>query len=214
MRTIPNYRIEYLTLERAKELLADGIEEAFHDALHFAWGEWKKKHPKLIALPSGSFRAIGIHEMALEKLRELLADHPRVTIVDPKPGVRRAHFLIKDARGVVRMIAQSKKLDGQRRTSNIMTREARNFDAQRPIPDLPMGPRVTLGYRVVEGGTEIVTEGVYTIYKKAEWVFELCSDRGVEQLRIPAAAAAPKRRVTAKEGVARRRTKESASGDE
>jgi hypothetical protein len=203
MRFTANSAIEYLPVGEARALLSDGIEDAFHDAMHWAWAKWKDGHPGLLTLPSRSLRAMGLHELALEKLNELLADHARVIIAPPRPGVRRAHFAIKDTQDVIRMIVQTKKLDPMHRTRNIMTTEARHFDAQRAIPGIPVGPRVTLGYRVVNGGTDIATDAVYRVHRKVEWNFELCTNRVVEQLRLPdnRTATAAKPRVTGKAGI-------------
>ena len=135
-------------------------------------------------------------------------------VVDAKPGVRRAHFLIKDAKGVVRMVVQTKKLDHRRRTSNIMTREAAAFNAQRPIRGLPLGPRVTLGYLVVNGGTGTSSPrpsiGFWAGRRSGASSYAL--DRMAAQLRLPVDAPAAKPRVTGKKGVAKPAGKESGQG--
>jgi hypothetical protein len=182
----------------ARALLADGIEEAFDKAMHQAWREWRERHPSFLTLPSSTLRALGVHEMAVERVSAELENHPRVLIVPQVPGRRRAHFLIKDRDDVVRMIVQTKKLDRALRTSNLRTREAVRFDAQRPLPGLPMGPRLTLGYRIEEHGTKIVTEAVYRIDRKPEWHYELSGGAAVEQLPLVATST---RRIRAKPGV-------------
>jgi hypothetical protein len=207
VKIISNEHVEYISLADAQALLGDGIEDAFHDAMHWAWGKWKEKHPDLLPLPSHALRAMTVHELTIERLRETLVGHTRVVFVEPRPGRRRAHFLIKDERGVIRLVIQSKKLDGHRRTKNIKTNEARRFDNGHPILGIPIGPRLTLGYIVVEKGTEIVTENVYRRGRTLEWSYPLGSKRGVEQLHLPEKqeTAKPKRRVTAKDGVQTKR---------
>ena len=201
MLFISNGDLEYLPVDEARRLLRDGIEDEFHDAMHWAWGRWKAKHPDLWALPSRTLRATGIHELVVGRLAERLDGHARVVRVDPQPGIRRAHYLIKDSDGIIRVIIQTKKFDVMNRTRNIRTKEAILFDAQQPVLGIPVGPRITLGYRVVESGTGIVTEAAYRRHGALAWKFELCTDRVVEQMHLPAAAAGTKRRVTGKAGI-------------
>ena len=84
-----------------------------------------------------------------------------------------------------RLIIQLKKLDRDLRTANYPTPQATRFDAQREIPGLVAGTRLTLGYRLNATSQELATVAIVCQGPLLpRWWYEL----GVED---PAAALSP-----------------------
>lgn len=186
MVEIANDTIEYFAPERAKHLLRGGVGESFYDALRHGFATWKRTFPSMLVLPSNTMRAICINEISLDEACNGLSAHPRVRFMEAIPGRRRALFAVRDDHGDVGMIVQIKKLDKERRTRNIPTREARRFASQQPLKGIPIGPRITIGYRLINDGTDLVVEAVYwRSGRKSEWHFPLLGDVVVQQMPMP-----------------------------
>lgn len=192
---------EYLTRDEARALLADGLEEGLRDAIRAGFKRYKAGHPVMLALPSKTLRALTVHEIIVDEIRNRLGDHPRVRVFDAQPGGRRFLVGVIDKTGIIRLLLHVKKLNANRGTTNYPTRTARAFVGQLPLAGVPAGVRLAAGYREIEEATDIVPELAYELTRgRVLWHFELGGTASVEQLQLnPQPDAAP--RVRAKPGV-------------
>ena len=74
------------------------------------------------------------------------------------------------------LVVRFKKVDEDLRTSNFPTPTALLFDSQAPLPGIPLGDRVTVGYLLNEFETSIL--GVFVILAKSDrvlWSYELAA---------------------------------------
>jgi len=190
-----------LSEEEAKAIL-EPFHDQFYGLIAAGVGRWKAEVSPAFSRPTSSFRHQAIHALHVEEARARLGDAKDVKILEPtrqrarvkaapvlgtrrkrtsRPeGAGRFLLLIEDL-----VVVQLKKLDRDLRTANYPTAQAVRFDAQQLIPGVPVGTRVTLGYRLNATAQEIAAVAIVCqgpLFPR--WWYEL----GVED---PVAALSP-----------------------
>jgi hypothetical protein len=90
------------------------------------------------------------------------------------PGTHISTFHGRSVLQIGPLVVRFKKVDEDLRTSNFPTPTALLFDGQAPLPGIPRGDRVTVGYLLNEFETSIL--GVFVILAKSDsvlWSYEL-----------------------------------------
>lgn len=148
-------------MERASGIFYDETTvraqlEPHHDELRAcvvgAWRRWPSV-ARAVARPGPSFRAHAMNELMIDEARGRFGDVPGVRIVELDHKANTDRIVLSVDPDVV---VQFKKLDTDFRTRNYPTQRARAFDAQRPLPGIPPGCRVTVGYQLNTPGTDLV----------------------------------------------------------
>ena len=172
--------------------------EPMHDDLYTcvngAWEHWKKKfEPELVHFDART-RASIIHDLIVGEVKTRLGDHSEVQI-----RKARGRWLLCFAEHS--MVVHFKKLDREFRTSNARTETAFKFSHQLPLPGVPEGVRLTVGYRLNAVATELL--GVWVVLavgRKVEWKYEMPAPQTaiVEQLPLGSAATSRERKPLVK----------------
>ena len=78
---------------------------------------------------------------------------------------------------------QVKKLTRDLRTVNFETTASRNFDLQLPLEGFPGHPRLTLGHKLDEYGTELSEILlIFSIGNECQWHYDLRTGEATQQL--------------------------------
>lgn len=132
------------------EALGDDLIVDFDEIARVGHARFKAYSPEdLVELDARAQAACTYSHMLAEADRRFVG-RPRVRTLD-LGGLKL--WLFEDADVVVRL----KKMDEDGRTRNYPTRQAKSFDLQLDLPDLPMPPlRLTAGYLLDATGTEFI----------------------------------------------------------
>lgn len=129
----------------------------YHDrllaAIQRAWKRWAGDlAPKMPGCRVSPMRTI-VQELIVQEIRTDFADDAEVTIIETPQH----HFLLQvpvvdnDASILLRF----KHLDRQMRTANYRTPGSDDFDCHRPLPGIPDGLRLNVGYRLDEADADL-----------------------------------------------------------
>jgi hypothetical protein len=172
-----------------------------------AWRQWEQNFLRLLpGCPVRARRNI-LWALILQQVRLRLGDSSGVALRETQQG----HFLviIRGANRLGPIILRFKYLRPDFTTSNYPTQGAIKYGLQLPLPGIPRGTRLTIGYALNPAETEI--EGIFWVWSvgtRVLWRESLIEqdDRTVS-LPLPELRPAAARRVTPKA-----KKKESDSG--
>jgi hypothetical protein len=162
-----------ISADRAKEVL-----QPYHSDLAAcvweAWKKWKDEIEPMMGHVEARTRANFIHDFFTGAVRTRLGSHVEVRF----EKVRQRHLMILEDEAI---LLRFKKLTPDMRTSNFATKTASDFDRQLPIPGIPPGARLTVGYVLDHFGTGL--RGIFvalSIGNRPVWNYEITD--GVAQV--------------------------------
>lgn len=129
-------------------------------------------------------RRTAVQALIVKEMQERFANVPGTRAIMSDTG--RALLIIERRRGIPDLVVQFKFLDDTYHTRNFRTPTAIAFDKQRPLPDLPKAPRVTVGYR--PDLAEVALTGVFVVLsvgRHIHWMYELTPEME-KGARLPA----------------------------
>ena len=167
---------------------AQGSLGPYHDGLRTsvvaAWAHWLKVLPEY-PLCSRRGRRTNMNEFIVQEVRSQFGDMVGVNIIETKSG----RFLVT-VEGIVLLF---KHVDVGYKPSNYPTRESIAFNKQLPLPGVPKGPRLVIGYQLNALETELT--GVFVILLKGNnvmWYYELGKAGGAVIEMFPESPAGPR----------------------
>lgn len=189
---------DLITEEEARSAL-EPVHGPLVTAVHRAFTIWKDVVAPNLTRVKESTRAGFIHDSIETQLRTALGSNADVEFAPTTSD--RFWFRIKPKSLLVRI----KKLNSALTTSNYRTESANKFDRQQQLDHVPIGSRVTLGYRPKKDNTGLL--GVWIALFKGQrllWKYELLADpaSGVVSIAptpiLPLAPAGLKLKTSAK----------------
>jgi len=153
---------------------AQGRLGPYHDGLRAcvvaAWDHWLRTMGEFPGASRRGRRTI-LHEYIVAEVRTRYGDVPGVKIRELKSG----RFLIV----VEGLVLLFKHVDSALRPSNYPTKTAIAFNQQMPLPEVPRGSRLIIGYQLNEFETAL--SGIHVIMMldtTVNWSYELGKEGG------------------------------------
>jgi hypothetical protein len=148
---------------------AQGSLGPYHDGLYAcvlaAWEHWKRLVSEFHGFSRVGRRNV-LHEFIVQEARTRFGDVVGVKIKETKSG----RFLVR----VERIVLFFKHVDSAFQPKNYPTEGAIAFSGQLPLPGVPKGPRVVIGYQLNELETELTSGSViFLVGRKVMWDYEI-----------------------------------------
>jgi hypothetical protein len=137
-----------------------------------AWRTWTRNILRYLPVcPTRTARSV-VWALVLAEVRARLSDSPDVIFKETKQG----HFflIVPGGKKVKSILVRFKYLDQELHTHNYPTQTSIEYDEQMPLPGIPPGIRVSVGYRPNQDETAIT--GVFAVWSvglQKLWVREL-----------------------------------------
>lgn len=166
---------------------AQGSLGPYHDGLHAcvmaAWGHWKRLMEEFHGFSPVGRRNV-LHDFIVQEVRTRFGDVAGVRIKELKSG----RFLVC-VEGIVLIF---KHVDSSLRPKNYPTKAALAFSKQLPLPAVPKGPRLVIGYQLNTLETELTKVSViFLLGREVIWDYQISKGESGGQV-IPLFTDQPK----------------------
>ena len=121
-----------------------------------------------------------IRQLILQEIKKSCEAYEGVSVI---PSHKSGRFLVViDGQVVI----QIKKLTEDLQTVNIETKTSRKFDLQLPLPGYPDNPRLTLGYKLDDFGTQLLEVLlIFSIGNDCQWHYNLQTGERSQEITFP-----------------------------
>ena len=150
----------------------DRKHAGFAKAMWSAWDRWTGGLISQFPVSPTRVRRTVVQDLFVQEIRKLFAADNDVRLLDG--GDDRFLMFVPPAEGVKKFLVQFKHVDDRLRPSNYPTVRAKRFVQQMPLDGIPVGMRLTLGFRLNKAETDVA--GLYLIYlvgHKVVWSYEI-----------------------------------------